>query len=25
MAMNLTPGELYFISERDHLTGKKSG
>ncbi|MFZ4433314.1 MAG: GIY-YIG nuclease family protein [Microthrixaceae bacterium] len=23
--MNLTPGELYFISERDHLTGKKSG
>ena len=25
MAMNLTPGELYFISERDHLTGKLSG
>ena len=25
MALNLTPGELYFISERDHLTGKLSG
>ncbi len=25
MAMNLTPGEIYFISERDHLSGTLSG